>query len=244
MKSAPIRKIKTEKIHVQVYEQIKTLLLAGYWKSGEKILSENELCKMTGVSRMSVRTAIKSLIAQGFLVSRQGEGTFVENISADLNMNVLVPILGLMDRNILEVLEYRKILEVGLIPKIFQNITQKDKEVLKKNIEEMENTPETEIEKITELDLEFHRKLSGISGNSLVIRVSQILDNLFWKAMQDTVITLGNQIGRCYHRKIFDAILSNDLELTKSILEEHIQDTIDSIQQLQHKNSNDSDYEM
>ncbi len=243
MISVPIRNIKREKIHVQVYEQIKNLLLDGYWKTGEKIPSENELCGMTGVSRMSVRTAVKSLIAQGFLVSRQGEGTFVVNFSTDLNMDVLVPILGLMDKNILEVLEYRKILEVGLLPKVFQNITQNDREVLKKNIEELENTPETEIEKITELDLEFHRNLSSISGNSLVIRVSQILNNLFWKAMQETVITLGNQTGRYYHRKILDAILSNDLELTKSILEEHIQDTIDSIQQLQHENSNDTDYQ-
>lgn len=243
MISAPIRNIKREKIHVQVYEQIKSLLLDGYWKVGEKIPSENELCSMTGVSRMSVRTAVKSLIAQGFLVSRQGEGTFVVNFSTDLNMNVLVPILGLMDKNILEVLEYRKILEVGLLPKVFQNITQNDREILKKNIEELENTPETEIEKITELDLEFHRTLSSISGNSLVIRVSQILNNLFWKAMQETVITLGNQTGRYYHRKILDAILSNDLELTKSILEEHIQDTIDSIQQLQYENSNDTDYQ-
>jgi GntR family transcriptional repressor for pyruvate dehydrogenase complex len=101
----PIKNIKSEKVHAQIYEQIKTLLLDGHWKAGEKIPSEAELCRMTGVSRVSVRTALKSLIAQGFLVSRQGEGTFVVDVSVDMNMELLVPIIGLDKRNILEVLQ-------------------------------------------------------------------------------------------------------------------------------------------
>ena len=84
---------------------------------------------MTGVSRVSVRTALKSLIAQGFLVSRQGDGTFVVDVSVDMNMDILVPIIGLDKRNILEVLEYRKILEVGIVPLIFENLTEDDSQV-------------------------------------------------------------------------------------------------------------------
>ena len=121
---------------------------------------------MTGVSRVSVRTALKSLIAQGFLISKQGEGTFVVGVSVDMNMDILVPIIGLDKKNILEVLEYRKILEVGIVPLIFENITSKDLNDLKSNLEELEQTSEDQIKSITELDLEFHRKLCLISGNS------------------------------------------------------------------------------
>ncbi len=213
-----------------MYEQLKALLLEGHWKAGEKIPSEAELCRMTGVSRVSVRTALKSLIAQGFLVSRQGDGTFVVDISVDMNMDLLVPIIGLDKRNILEVLQYRKILEVGIIPLIFENLTEKNLEDLECNLVELEQTPEGEIETITELDLEFHRMLCRISGNSLIIKVNRILGNLFRKSMEDVVVALGNQTGRKYHRQIFEAIRAGDQQKTTALVREHIQNTIESIE--------------
>lgn len=231
MNPAPIKTIKSEKIHHQVYEQFKALLLDGHWQPGEQIPSEAELCRRTGVSRVSVRTALKSLIAQGFLVSRQGEGTFVVDVSVDMNMDLLVPILGLDKKSIIEVLEFRKILEVGLIPLLFENLSDEDLVYLEENVEDLEKTPEEQIEEITELDLAFHKKLCLISGNSLIIRVNQILSDLFRKSMQDVVIALGNQTGRVYHRRIFEAMRRGDRNRTAAILQEHIENTIDSIEQ-------------
>lgn len=229
MSHPPIKSIKSEKIHAQVYEQLKALLLEGHWTTGEKIPSEAELCRMTGVSRVSVRTALKSLIAQGFLISKQGEGTFVVGVSVDMNMDILVPIIGLDKKNILEVLEYRKILEVGIVPLIFENLTSKDLNDLQSNLEELEQTSEDQIKTVTELDLAFHRKLCLISGNSLIIKVNQILGNLFRKSMEDVVVALGNQTGRRYHRKIFEAMREGNQKKTTEILKEHIQNTIESV---------------
>ena len=47
--------------------------------------------------------------------------------------------------------------------------------------------------------------------------------------MEDVVLTLGNKTGRAYHRKIFEALQNGDQQKTSEILEEHIQDTIESI---------------
>jgi GntR family transcriptional repressor for pyruvate dehydrogenase complex len=228
---APIKTIKSEKIHDQVYEQLKALLLDGHWRPGEKIPSEAELCRLTGVSRVSVRTALKSLTAQGFLVSRQGEGTFVVDVSVDMNMDLLVPIIGLDKKSILEVLEFRKIIEVGLIPLLFENLSGEDLDYLEKNVDDLERTPEEQIEAITELDLAFHKKLCLISGNSLIIRVNQILSALYRKSMQDVVVALGNQTGRVYHRKIFESMRRGDQEQTAGLLQEHIENTIHSLRQ-------------
>lgn len=238
MSSSPIKTIKSEKVHAQVYEQLRTLLLEGHWTTGERIPSEAELCRRTGVSRVSVRTALKSLTAQGFLVAKQGEGTFVVDVSADMNMDVLVPLIGLDKKNILEVLDYRKILEVGIVPLLFENLTDADLHYLERNLEELEETSEDRIEAITELDLAFHRKLCQISGNSLIIKVNQILGNLFRKSMEDVVVALGNQTGRRYHRKIFEALRDRDQQKATEILEEHIQNTIDSIKQAELKEEN------
>jgi GntR family transcriptional regulator, transcriptional repressor for pyruvate dehydrogenase complex len=227
----PIKSIKSEKIHAQVYEQLKSLLLEGHWQAGEKIPSEAELCRMTGVSRVSVRTALKSLIAQGFLVSRQGEGTFVVDVTVDMNMDLLVPIIGLDKRSILEVLEFRKIIEVGLIPLLFKYLSSEDLKYLEENVTALEQAPEHDIEMISEIDLAFHRKLCLISGNSLIIKVNAILSDLFRKSMQDVVVALGNRTGPIYHRRIFEAMRSGNQQKTRELLHEHIENTIESIKQ-------------
>lgn len=224
-----IKIIEKKKVHTQVYEQLRRLLLEGYWRAGDKIPSEAELCRLLGVSRISVRTALNSLIAQGFLVPRQGDGTFVMDITADMNMNVLIPIIGLDQRNILEVLEFRKVVEVGIMPLVFRNLMDDDVAWLLANVAELEATPEAAIARITELDLGFHQKLCQISGNSLIIKVNSILNEMFHQSMEDVVIALGNQTGRKYHRRIVDALAARDEVRTTVVLQEHIQDTIDSI---------------
>jgi len=231
MDIAPIKSIKSEKIQDQVYEQLKTLLLEGHWKAGDKLPSEAELCRMTGVSRVSVRAALKSLTAQGFLVSKQGEGTFVVDVSVDMNMELLVPIIGLDKKSILEVLEYRKILEVGIVPQILQNLTEEDLTYLEENVRSMEKLTDDQIESNAEIDLAFHRKLCIIAGNSLIIKVNHILGRLFRKSMEDVVLALGNRRGRTYHRKILEALKQRDLAQTESILSDHLRETIECVRE-------------
>ena len=103
---------------------------------------------------------------------------------------------------------------------MFENLSNEDLDYLEKNVKALERTPEKRIEAITELDLAFHKKLCLISGNSLIIRVNQILSDLFQKSMQDVVVALGNQTGRVYHRRIFEAMRQG-----------HIENTIHSIRQ-------------
>ncbi|MFT5451188.1 MAG: GntR family histidine utilization transcriptional repressor [Enterobacterales bacterium] len=63
------------------YIQVKKYILAGVkehrWSEGERVPSENELVVSCSVSRMTARRAVKELTAEGVLISRQGQGTFV-----------------------------------------------------------------------------------------------------------------------------------------------------------------------
>lgn len=70
---------KVERVNVgdQVFEQMKRLILSGEWKSGERIPGENELVRLFGVSRVSVRAAIHQLVGMACWWVRHGEGTFV-----------------------------------------------------------------------------------------------------------------------------------------------------------------------
>lgn len=69
----------TKSLYLQIKEKIVEQILKGELKPGEKIPSERELCELYGVSRITVRQALKEATEDGFLFSVQGKGTFVED---------------------------------------------------------------------------------------------------------------------------------------------------------------------
>jgi len=70
------------KSHVPVYWQIKESILkeitSGKLKPGDKILSEPQLKEKYGVSRLTARSAVTELVNEGYLVRKQGYGTYIQ----------------------------------------------------------------------------------------------------------------------------------------------------------------------
>ncbi len=64
-------------LYVKIREVLRTEIINGNLKRGQKIPSEDELAARYGVSRMTVRQGILDLIDEGLLYRRQGLGTFV-----------------------------------------------------------------------------------------------------------------------------------------------------------------------
>jgi GntR family transcriptional regulator len=67
----------SESLHSQLTTIIKNYILSDRWQPGEKIPNQQELCEMFNVSLAVVRQAVEKLVSEGFLVKRQGKGTFV-----------------------------------------------------------------------------------------------------------------------------------------------------------------------
>lgn len=68
----------------EVEEDLRYKILFGHWKPGDQILTEDELCKTYGVSRITVRKAIHELENAGYLYRQSGKGTFVTDWQANL----------------------------------------------------------------------------------------------------------------------------------------------------------------
>jgi GntR family transcriptional regulator len=66
-----------EKLYVQVYAIFLKKIESGEWRDGLQIPSEDELCRMYDVSKVTVREAIHELVREGYLKRQQGKGTFV-----------------------------------------------------------------------------------------------------------------------------------------------------------------------
>jgi len=64
-------------LYQQIYEILFAKINSGEFRTGDRIPSEDELCSIYNVSRVTVRNSIKRLVEEGALVKKQGKGTFV-----------------------------------------------------------------------------------------------------------------------------------------------------------------------
>ncbi len=228
---AKLQKIKVESLRSQVYMQLKNQLMAGVWKVGEKLPSENELCASLGVSRVTVRAAIQQLEILGLVETRHGDGNFVKEFSSATALNALHPLIQINEnQDIITILEYRKIVEKGTIGLIAPKITAADIERLEKTYQLMVSLSDSnEPQKQAEADHLFHYQLAQIANNPIIIKVYEIINVILSAAMIQIVRLLGTEMGVRYHRQLIDALKTGDKALCASTMEAHIEEIIRKI---------------
>jgi GntR family transcriptional regulator, transcriptional repressor for pyruvate dehydrogenase complex len=228
---AKLKRIKTESLRSKVYIQLKSQLIEGVWKVGERLPSENEFCQTFGVSRVTVRAAIQQLEILGLVETRHGGGTFVRDFSTIDAMDVLHPIIQLRENHdVITVLEYRKIIEKGTIGLVVPKLTDKDVEYLEKTYSLMLKYDRSgEREKQASADHAFHYRLAQIAQNPIILKVYELIKVIMSAAMVDIVSLLGTEIGLRYHRMLIDALKKRDKALCESLMEAHIEETIQAV---------------
>lgn len=70
---------KGQSLHAVVKDELLNLIKSEEYKTGEQIPTESDLCKKFNVSRTTIRTALNQLTLEGYLVRKQGKGTYVAN---------------------------------------------------------------------------------------------------------------------------------------------------------------------
>lgn len=214
-----------------VYKTIEEKILNQEWTPGMKIASENQLAQDLGVSRMSVREAIEKMVALDVLNKKQGEGTFVNELSASIYLNGLIPMILLEKDNVIDILEFRKIIESDSAKLCAERCDDETIDFLEKcymDMCEYKNEPT----KFAYADYNFHIGIARGTGNSLIIKVNSILTEL-WKFHQKKVNQYLGPMGGLYeHKKILDAIRDRDQELAGVFMRRHLERTINDIKRI------------
>lgn len=225
----PIKPIRKNYLSVEIMEQIKGNILRGEWKPGDKIPSENELKDMFGVSRNSVRTALQQLIALGILVSRHGGGTFVSELSPGMYMNSLIPALMLGNDGLLEMLEFRKVIEVESVKLAACRATRTDLEELDAIIAHMNSLTDANYDTHTFAgeDSRFHEVLVRCAGNSVLMKVYMIVKEVLLSNQVEIQKRIGPALAFKFHPLILEALKRKDPVTASKLMEEHIQGTIE-----------------
>lgn len=211
-----------------VFKNIEEKILSGEWKPGSKIMSEPQLAKELNVSRVSVREAIEKMVALDILTKVHGGGTFVNDITPSTYFNSLIPMILLTKDNYLEILEFRLLMEVESTRLCTLRCDNSLIEELQKCYSNMIEYKD-DMEKFTIEDLRFHTLIVSGSGNSLLIKVYNILMHLLEYHHKTLFKNLGPHGGITDHLNILDSIKSGDSELAALLAKRHIERTVKDV---------------
>jgi GntR family transcriptional repressor for pyruvate dehydrogenase complex len=207
----------------EAIDKIKQMILSGRVRPGEKLPREADLAAELGLSRNSLREAVKALSLINVLDVRQGDGTYATSLAPSLLLEALSFIVDFhRDDTVLEFLEVRRILEPSATGLAALRMTDQDKAELGKILDSVSvNSP---VEDFVATDLEFHRRIAQGSGNSVL---ASLVDNMslptararVWRGMTEPR-ALERTMNE--HRAIHKAITSKDADLAASWAMVHI----------------------
>ncbi|MFT2817126.1 FadR/GntR family transcriptional regulator [Leifsonia sp. A12D58] len=219
---------ETSRKRSSVTDQIKDFILTKGLKSGDLMPTEAEICAELGVSRSSVREAIRTLAALDIVEVKHGYGTYVGQLS-------LAPLVeGLVFRGVLrpqddfaalrEVIEVREALDLVMAPQIIEALHGNTDEVLKSLVSTMVTKSETGTG-FAEEDLAFHTRLLDYLDNTLVGQ----LVTAFWEINTVLYPKLGiapaadiDDTARA-HGAMLDAAIAGDLDAYREAVVAHYQ---------------------
>lgn len=210
-----------------IVEQINVLCLEKNLKPGDRLPSERDLASLFGVSRNSIREALKDLAIKGIIEIRQGGGSYLAPSKRDMLGNELRTHLDETEALLIdEMLELRRAFEVEAASLAAQRATSENLEAIKNALTQMAAAAE-DPEVGVQADLDFHLKVAVATKNQLLIDLMGTLakrmeDNI--RATRQHRFTDANRHQDTFkeHEEIYLAIASRNSELAKQLMEKHI----------------------
>jgi DNA-binding FadR family transcriptional regulator len=223
--AAPVTRVR--KAYEQVYDQLRDLIVRGELARGERLPNELVLAREFGVSRGTVREALRVLAANNLIRTAKGAsgGSFVtlptvDHISAFLQANI-----GLLsesnDVTLEEFLEIRQLVEVFAASRSAERRSQADLERLRDTI--IEDPAKLSAEEQFAYNKEFHGAVLDSCGNTLLRIAAQpifsvLQTNLSREAMSPRFAKRVNE----EHRAILAAIEAGDGEAAAAEMHKHL----------------------
>lgn len=222
------KKIKPKKIYEEVAEAIYELIRSGQVKPGEKLASVQQLAENFQVGRSAIREALTSLRAMGLVEMKQGEGTYVNEFETNRITFPLSTAILMNKEDIAQLLEVRKIIEVGTAAAAAKKRTSSHLIRMEKALEEMKhaNGDETLGEKA---DLQFHFVLAEAAQNPLLLSLMNQVSGLMGETMKETrrvwLFSKQRTVEQLYeeHNDIYEAIKEQDEEKASKYMLIHLE---------------------
>jgi len=203
--------------------KIKEMITSGRLAPGDRLPPEKELSESLGLSRSSLREAVKALEVIRVLDVRRGDGTYVTSLEPRLLLEALSFVVDLHDdHSLLEIFGVRRILEPAAARIAAGRIEGDELQALEHLFER--TSGKGGIEALVQHDLEFHQAIARASGNDYL---AQLIDSISSHTVRARIWRGLTQRGAAdrtiaEHRAILDALRHHDGELASALTLSHI----------------------
>jgi GntR family transcriptional repressor for pyruvate dehydrogenase complex len=219
--------IETSKIYMRVIDQILTLVRDGTLKPGDQLPPETQLAEQLGVSRSSVREALRALEILGVIESKTGVGSFVKGLpSTNMLSSSLHDLVE--EGSPLEIIEARKTIEPEIASLAALRREAQDLQALKKSLKQMEQRV-VRGKSTMEVDIEFHLLLAAACRNPVLADCMRLLaDRMgkrFWHDMKEESLSVGGRSETYlrHHREIFAAVEQGRSQKAEAAMLRHLE---------------------
>ena len=219
----PRRTARAPRVTEGAIDKIRERIVSGAWGPGDRLPKESELAAELGLSRNSLREAVRALSQLRVLEVRQGDGTYVSSLEPDqlLESTRFISHLLLGETEI-ELYEVRRILEAAAAALAAGRIDAQEKAELAQILERMREA--ANVEELVEADVAFHAVIAGAAGNTVL---TSLLASLATRTMRARLWHGREADGaldetRDEHRRIYEAIMAGDPDLARATAAAHI----------------------
>ncbi|MFE3768007.1 FadR/GntR family transcriptional regulator [Streptomyces sp. CB02959] len=202
-----------ETVTQRAIDQIKSMIGEGLLEPGQRLPTEREFAAQLGISRSSMREAVRALTAMGVLEARHGSGIYVTQLEAGNLLETFgaVAVLSPGPR-LLELLEVRRVLESSVTSLAAARIDAEHLAEVEQHLEAMRVS--TDPEEILAHDVAFHRVIARAAGNESMAAIleglsSQTLRTRVWRGYEEEGAFERTHIE---HTRIYEALVDRDPE--------------------------------
>jgi DNA-binding FadR family transcriptional regulator len=224
-----LSRVSVGRISEVIVEQIRLLIRTGQLTAGDRLPSERELCERFGVSRVTVREALRVLEANGLVDIRVGArgGAFVTAPSSRMVGEGIADLLSLSSLSAVEVTETRMVFELGLVPLVCERATEEDIAALYAICDRSSAALETADEYPLALSAEWHTRFARCTHTRAIALLAESLHDPMIRSLQQarsTEPTHGRR-GVEEHRALVDAVAARDAQRATKLMSIHLNRT-------------------
>lgn len=212
--------VASNKLYIQIHNQIRDAILNGTFKPGDKLPSEKELCQMFNVSRVPVREALCALELSGMVDSVQGGGVYVREPkkSEDELQQQIEP---------QEIIRVRMRLEPDIAREAALHLDEEHRKELEEILARFRDEATRGL--ITKnTDRDFHLAVARASGSPLYAMIMELVFKAMEQKLWDLILsrTIATQKyadrNNREHIQICEAILAGRADEAHEIMTEHM----------------------
>ena len=203
--------------------RIREMIVSGQLLPGDRLPPEKELSKMLGVSRNSLREAVKALELIKVLDVRRGDGTYVTSLEPHLLLDAMGFVADMHgDQSLLEIFEVRRVLEPYITGRAVEQATGEQLIELRSIMNAVDESKD--VAELVAHDIKFHRYISQIAGNAYLTSLLDGLSSATARARVWRGLVQERSISRTLdeHRAIVEAFDARDVEIARSWSKVHI----------------------